>query len=269
MKLLEKSLELKKANIPFVTATVIQADGSTPAKIGSKILVQSDGTTIGTVGGGNLEKMVIEECLSAFETAANFSKEYDLSDDPEKDSQDTGMICGGSATVFFEVTIPRKKIYIFGGGHVSQALEKIIPHEKYSVIIIDNRSEFASKTLHSNADQCIFADYHSFFDSFTPDAGSFVVIITHGHQHDYEIVKELYKKNPKLKYIGMIGSKKKVMSTVNKLRQELKDPNLSNLYSPVGLDIGGSSPAEIAISIAAEILAVDHGKSVPHMRITQ
>jgi len=267
MKLLEKSLELKRANTSYVTATVIQADGSTPAKIGAKILVESDGKTTGTVGGGNLEKMVIRECLSAFDTAANFSKIYDLSDASEQDTQNTGMICGGSATVFFEVTIPRKKIYIFGGGHVSQALEKVIPKEKYSIIIIDNRREFASKTFHAHADEVVYAEYNSFLKKFHPEKGSFIVIVTHGHAHDYEIMKGLLENSIKVKYIGMIGSKKKVMSTVNKLKKELKDPDLSNLYSPIGVDIGGSSPAEIAISIAAEIMAIDNERPAQHLSI--
>lgn len=267
MKILEKSLELKKANVPFVTATVINAEGSTPAKIGSKMLVESDGKIIGTVGGGSLEKMVIQECLFAFDAVTNFSKVYDLSDTSEQNSLDTGMICGGSATVFFEVTIPRKKIYIFGGGHVSQALEKVIPKEKYSIIIIDNRREFAAKTLHTHADEVVYSEYISFVKEFHPEENSFIVIVTHGHTHDYEIVSSLYQKKINVRYIGMIGSKKKVMSTVNKIKKELNDPGLSNLYSPIGLDIGGSSPAEIAISIAAEIMAIDNGRSAQHLSI--
>lgn len=269
MTLLEKSLELTRENIPFVVATVIKADGSTPAKVGSKILVQADGTTIGTVGGGNLEKMVIEDCLSALERAIDCTKVYDLSDGSEYGDQDTGMICGGSATVFIEVTVPRKKVYIFGGGHVSQALERVIPNERYAVIIIDNRTEFASKTLHADADDTMCVDYDTFLKDFKPESGSFIVVVTHGHRHDYEIVKALYENELALKYIGMIGSKKKVMSTVEKLKKELKNPDLSNLYSPIGLDVGGSSPAEIAVSIAAEILAVDYGKSVPHLSIVK
>lgn len=266
MDTIEKIYKLKKENIPFVIATVIEIEGSTPGKTGFKMIITASGETYGTVGGGTIEKLVEKEALRHLKRGINSTKEYDLHAGKPSSGELTGMICGGKVKVYFETHVPKRKVYIFGGGHVSQALEKFLPLEKYSIVIIDSREEFSSKSLHPFADEHICENYESFLGDFEPEIGSYAVIVTHGHRFDYDVLKMILKKNHGLKYIGMIGSKIKVEATLNKIKNELGDVNLENLYSPIGIDLGGSSASEIALSIAAEMQAVEYNKKVPHMR---
>ncbi len=267
MDIIEIIYQLKNDNIPFVIATVIEAEGSTPGKAGFKMIVKSDGETIGTVGGGTVEKLVGRDAQLYLKKGTGGTKEYDLRADNSSSGELTGMICGGKIKVYFEAHIPKRKVYIFGGGHVSQALERILPQEKYSIIIIDNREEFSSKSLHPFAVELICDEYENFLKNFKPVIGSCAVIVTHGHRFDYDVLKMILKKDKALKYIGMIGSKIKVKATLEKIKRELGDVNLEKLYSPIGLDLGGSSASEIALSIAAEMQAIEYNRKVPHMRI--
>lgn len=269
MDIIEKIYRLKKDNIPFVIATVIEAEGSTPGKTGFKMIVTGNGESYGTVGGGTVEKLVEQDAIKNLKRGMNSTKEYDLKGDTSSSNEATGMICGGKVKVYFEIHIPKRKIYIFGGGHVSQALEKILPSEKYSLVIIDNRKEFSSKSLHTFADEHICENYKSFLEDFKLEVGSYAVIVTHEHRFDYDVLKMILNKNSGLKYIGMIGSKIKVKATLDKIRNELGEVSLENLYSPIGIDLGGSSASEIALSIAAEMQALEYNRKVPHMRIVE
>jgi xanthine dehydrogenase accessory factor len=267
MDIIEKIYHLKKEKKSFVVATVIEAEGSTPGKIGFKMIVCSDGKTFGTVGGGTVEKLAEKNAFGFLRRGVNGTKEYDLQSEEATSKDATGMLCGGAVKIYFEIHVPKRKIYIFGGGHVSQALERILPQEKYSVVIIDNRKQFVAESLHPIADERICEEYMEFFDHFEPEDGSYVVVVTHGHKYDYDVLRMIVKNKYPLQYIGMIGSNIKVNATLDKIKNEFGNVDLSKLYSPIGIDIGGSSASEIALSIAAEMQALEYEKEVPHMRL--
>jgi len=267
MDIIEKIYQFIKEKIPFVIATVIEAEGSTPGKIGFKMIITSKRETFGTVGGGTIEKMVEKDALQFLIRGMNGTKEYDLQADKETSKEATGMLCGGAVKVYFEIHVPKRKIYIFGGGHVSQALERMLPMEKYSIVIIDNREQFVLQSLHPFADERVCEQYMEFLEHFEPEVSSYVVIVTHGHSFDYDVLRMIIKNDIVLKYIGMIGSKIKVKATLDKIKDEFGEVNLENLYSPIGIDLGGSSASEIALSIAAEMQALEYDREVPHMRI--
>jgi len=269
MDIIEKIYHLKKEAKSFIVATVIEAEGSTPGKIGFKMIICTDGKTFGTVGGGTVEKLVEKDALRFLDRGVNGIREYDLQADESSSKEQTGMLCGGAIKVYFEIHVPKRKVYIFGGGHVSQALERILPQEKYSVVIIDNREQFISKSLHPFADERVCKEYSDFLEHFAPEISSYAVIVTHGHKFDYDVLRMIVKRKYSLKYIGMIGSKIKVSATLDKIKAEFTDVDLDNLYSPIGIDLGGSSASEIAVSIAAEMQALEYEKEVPHMRIVK
>jgi len=269
MDIIEKIYHLKNEKKSFVVATIIEAEGSTPGKISFKMIITSDGETFGTVGGGTIENIVEKDAQLYLKRGLNGTKEYDLKADKEASKEATGMICGGAVKVYFETHVPKRKVYIFGGGHVCQALERILPSEKYSIAIIDNREQFISKSLHPFADERVCEEYVDFFEHFKPEINSYVVIVTHGHKYDYDVLRMIIKKDLTLKYIGMIGSKIKVSATLNKIKDEFGEVDLDNLYSPIGIDLGGSSASEIAVSIVAEMQAIEYGKKAPHMRIVK
>lgn len=272
MNLYERIAELNLSNHPFVLATIVKSGGSVPGKVGFKILVEKDGTATGTVGGGALEQRVITECLERMGTGASGIQEYILREKPAPTPDSDGpevisMMCNGKVWVYYEVTANLPEVYIFGGGHVGQALCYFLHRLNYRIILIDNREEFATEAKNPYPHQRILDDYVNFAQNFKPAKNAFIVIMTQGHGFDYKILKVLYRRQLSLKYIGVIASRSKSTSLVNKLKQDFgENVNLSLLHSPVGLAIGGNTKNEIALSIAAEIQAVCFGKDAQHLK---
>jgi len=260
MNIFNTASELRKQNEPFALATVIDLEGSSPGKIGFKMIVKSDGTSIGTVGGGAIEEEVIEEAIGRIHSGENGTKEYLLSDKKESVKRDVTVVpmsCSGRVTVFYEVHGKLPTVYVFGGGHVGHALLYQLKPLKFFTVLIDNRDEFANKEQNPNASQIVLSKYDVFSKDFNPPEDSYFIILTHGHAYDYVIAKNIFLKKRSFPYVGVIASKSKAASIVNKLKDELgKDIDLSNFHSPVGLKIGGSTAEEIALGIAAEIQSV-------------
>ena len=264
MNIFNTASELKNQNEPFALATVIDSKGSSPGKVGFKMIVKSDGISIGTVGGGAIEEEVIEEAIGRIHSGENGTKEYLLSDKKESVKGDITVVpmsCSGRVTVFYEVHGKLPTVYIFGGGHVGKALLYHLKPLKFFTILVDNRDEFANKEQNPNASQIILNKYDEFSKDFNPADDSYFIILTHGHMHDYVIAKNIFLKKRNFFYIGVIASKSKASSLVSKLKKELgENIDLSNFHSPVGLKIGGSTAEEIALGIAAEIQSVYYQK---------
>ncbi|MEN8191557.1 MAG: XdhC/CoxI family protein [Bacteroidota bacterium] len=262
----KKQLELIESNKAFVIATVIEAKGSTPAKSGFKIIVDSIGNTVGTVGGGAIEFEVIEQCKKLLINGNNEFKKYLLSDEDnvkDKDVKVVPMMCKGTLTIFYEVYNMKPEVYIFGGGHVGQALLKILPNLGYHIKLIDNRKEFCNAEIAPGADEYNCVDYVDYVENFNPNDNSYLISLTHGHSYDYEILNRIYLQNLKVKYIGVIASKSKGKQLKEKLLEDVNaDLDFSNLHTPIGLKIGGNSADEIALSIAAELQSVRYSKKV-------
>jgi xanthine dehydrogenase accessory factor len=262
MNLFNTASELKKNNEPFTLATVIDSKGSSPGKVGFKMIVKSDGTSIGTVGGGAIEEEVIEEAIGRIHSGENGTKDYLLSDKKKSVKGDITVVpmsCSGRVTVFYEVHGKLPTVYVFGGGHVGYALLYHLKPLRFFTVLIDNRDEFANKEQNPNASQIIFSKYDEFSKKFNPPDDSYFIILTHGHAYDYVIAKNIYLKKRNFPYIGVIASKSKAAAILSKLKDELgRDIDLSNFHSPVGLKIGGSTAEEIALGIAAEIQSVHY-----------
>lgn len=265
MNVYKKALELDQQNKPYVIATVISSEGSVPGKPGFKILVEDEKTTTGTVGGGAIEKQVIEQSLALIKEGGSCVKEYLLSDKAVQESvpeEVVPMMCNGKVTIFYESYGRKENVYIFGGGHVGQALLYYLKPLNFYTVLIDNRAEFANKEINPLADECILKDYIEFAEKSNIAAGSYIIIVTHGHKFDNDILRIMYRRKLNLRYIGVISSKSKAERLINGVRDEFPDADLSILHSPIGLNIGGDSAAEIALSIAAELQAVKYKKVV-------
>ena len=230
-------------------ATVIARKGSTPACIGFKMLVLSNGEILGTVGGGCIESEIRNIAIEVMESRISRLFSFELNDE--------NSICGGSMEVFIEPIITSEKLYIFGAGHIGQALSKIAAMTGFNVIIIDDREEYANRERFPEAHNIIVSDFGDSFQQLEIDDNSFIVIVTRGHTYD-ELVLGLACQT-KAKYIGMIGSKKKIQSVFNNLRQKgISNEKLSEIHAPIGLDIGSETPSEIAVSILAEMIQFRH-----------
>ena len=262
MDIYEEILELEKNNKSFVIATVVNTSGSAPGKVGFKMLIRNDGSTVGTVGGGAIEVEVIKEAVNRLSSGESGIKEYLLSDNESLENTNAKVVpmkCSGQATIYYEVHGSLINTYIFGGGHVGHALLYYLAPLNFYTILIDNRKEFASPEKNPLAKDCIHREYIEFVNDFTPPSKSFAVILTHGHKYDFEILKKIYERKLDFKYIGVIASKSKASSIIHTLKDELSDDiDLSNLHTPIGLKIGGNTAEEIALAIAAEIQTIKY-----------
>jgi len=242
--------EAVDSNRDAVLATVVDARGSVPRGTGARMIIFLDGQTFGTVGGGAIENRIIEEARAMKADAPPCMVSLDL-------DKDLGMKCGGAVSVFLEALCAAKRLVIFGGGHIGLALYTLAPLLVLQPVIVDERPDFC------NASRFPGAELHPVLpekavERLCPGKRDHAVIVTHRHARDLECLRLLI--DHPLAYIGMIGSRAKVESTLNALRSEgISEEKLATVHAPIGLNLGGRTPGEIAVSIASEIIAENHG----------
>ncbi|UCH97614.1 MAG: XdhC family protein [Candidatus Aminicenantes bacterium] len=261
IEIYEEILKLKTSGENGVLITVVEKEGHGPAVIGTKMLVRQDGQKKGTVGGGSLEYAAVKHATKILENQKSQLKKYLLNPDNEIiNGEKTGMLCGGTITLFYEYIGTGDRLYIFGAGHIGKALVYHLKNLNYYITLLDNR-EGMVETI-DGVQHRITTKYETALqDEDVPESGYFI-IASHSHKLDYVILKRIYQSQWNPRYIGMVASKRKSPLMIEKLKEELgADINLDMLYTPVGLDIGGPSPDEIAISIIAELQAIRYNKS--------
>ena len=244
--------ELIRSNSKLAIATVLQTQGSTPREVGAKMAILPDGTIHGTIGGGKLELLVMQDAKNAIQQGESVLKEYSFHEEAQGG---IGAICGGAATVFIEVISRGERLLILGGGHIGLALYRMAIETGFGVVVVDERSEFAKKERFSKAEAVLNCSVDDPNVKQLVDKNSYIVIVTHEHKQDKLAIKSLIDNEPK--YIGMIGSKSKVSQILNELKAEgIPKEKLAKVYSPIGLDISAETPAEIAVSILGELIQV-------------
>ena len=252
---------------PLVVVSVTEKKGDGPVEVGKKMIVTIDDIQHGTVGGGALEYEARNLCKSIFVDRVSITKTYLLKEGQVlKNTQTLPMECGGVITLFFEYIGPSEFVYIFGAGHCGQALSNVLKTMNFYVTVIDEREHVINQF--TGGDRVVLSSFTGFIEKEGLRENSFVVVATPSHKHDYSVVNKVIESDIKLKYFGMLCSKLKLKDYLKKTYEKYgKDIDLTNFYSPIGLNIGGGSPEEIAISITAEILAIHYKKEGNlHMR---
>lgn len=240
-----------------VLATVVSSRGSAPRKAGAKMLIRGDGTFIGTVGGGDVEQQVKEKAIEVMKSREPQIVHFDLSGRGEE----TAMICGGQMDVFLEPILPAETLYLFGAGHIAQSTAAIGKMLGFRVVVVDPRPEYNNADRFPGADSLIVEEYDSAFARLSVDEGSYIIIYTTGHVLDEQCL--CFAVSTKAKYIGMIGSSRKVREVKQRLLQKgVPRQQLDRVYAPIGIEIGAEIPQEITISILAEIIKVKRTNSV-------
>lgn len=267
--LYERVLRYEKEGIDAVLVTAVAKEGEGPVAIGKKMLVSEKDESIGTVGGGSLELYARKRVKDILKTRISTLEKYLLNDNEvvkADDAKRLNMVCGGKVSLFYEFIGAKEHIYLFGAGHVSQALATVLKTMPFHLVVIDER-DFVIKQF-KGADRLIHQGFVEFIDSEGLKPGSFVVVCTPNHANDYHVMNKIIEDQIQLKYMGMLSSPDKLKDYLDKTYEKFgKAINLKDFYSPVGLNLGGGSPEEIAISITAEILAISNGKTqLQHMR---
>lgn len=242
----------------FAVVTIVEAAGSTPRRNG-KMIVFENGTTKGTIGGGKVELLAIRDAENCIKEGKNKNCTYKLN--PEM-----GMTCGGVVNVLIEAFSNPPLLIMCGAGHVGGAVLKLASFLGFETLLVDDREECYIADKIALADRFVSAeDFEKTLGEMEVPDQTYVVIATHGHKGDGDALSGIIRK--KVAYIGMIGSVKKIQAEFERMRSKgISDEELSNVYTPIGLDLGGETPEEIAFSIMAEIMKVKNGKSAAHLR---
>lgn len=246
----EKLAELSRAGAPFVSATLVDAVGSTPQDAGTKMLVDQNGLVFGTVGGGRIENKSIEHAQKMLTTGTMATEltEWNL-------QRDVGMTCGGVVKLFFEAYNLRTwEIVVFGAGHVAQALVPVLLSLDCRITCIDPRSEWLNRFPDSNKLVALKLERPQDHVRKLPN-DAYVLCMTMGHRTDRPILEEVFKQNRSFPYLGVIGSAAKRKVIVRELvASGIAEQVAESFRCPMGLDLGSNQPGEIAISIAAELI---------------
>lgn len=247
----EELLRLSQSGQPGALATVVATSGSSPQKVGAKILVHEHGEITGTIGGGAVEQKVIDDALELMRLGKAERRVYHL-------THDLGMCCGGTMEVFIEPLQRPLEIVLFGGGHLGRALCRQMKLLDYHVTIVDERPEFANADRFPEADRILCESSRLALKKISFHDQLAILVTTHDHQLDQEIL--LACAPLEWNYLGMIGSQRKALKALDYLRSEgISEAIIARIQTPMGLQIGAQTPEEIAVSIAAQIIAHRHG----------
>ena len=239
---------LKNQSFAFATIVAASKQG-TPRKIGAKMLVTSDGEITGTVGGGDDERRIIQECRKAIKQNQRKILHCELT------GQGSRPICGGKYSVFIEPFARQKHLVICGAGHIALPLSLMAKLLNFKVTIIDNRKEYANKTRFPHVDQIITGNHALKLKKLEIKSNTYITIVTHGHEHDFACLTAAL--GTQAEYIGVISSRAKSIKFLNKLQESgYTRAQLKRISIPIGIDIGAQTPEEIAISITGEIISI-------------
>jgi xanthine dehydrogenase accessory factor len=250
----EATLQAIREHQPACLLTIIEARGSTPREAGAKMLLRADGSIVGTIGGGAVEATAIEHAKAALSSGKSGMTQYSIRGE---DPQGLGA-CGGEVQVFIEVLRLKPTLLIAGAGHIAQPLAELGYLMGFRTVVCDDRADLLSRERFPHADELLAMDLHHFAKQASITSRTSVVIVTRGHQHDASVLRQAV--STPAAYIGMIGSRSKVRKVFEDLlRDGVPEEKLLQVHAPIGLRTGGQTPAEIALSIMAEIVLVQHG----------
>jgi xanthine dehydrogenase accessory factor len=230
-------------------ATIISKEGSGPREVGAKMVMSSAGETAGSIGGGEVERRIIEGMSRALRDGKAAVVDLDLSGEAD----DLDALCGGRISVFIEPVGEARRLFVIGAGHVGVALARLARQSGFAVALVDDREEYLARSGFKDKAETVCAGPGE-VGLLGVEKSSFVVICTRGHSLDREWLQRLVDLEPR--YLGMLGSRHKAGSIFESLAKAgVPRGRLEAVRTPVGLDIGALTPEEIAVSIVAELIS--------------
>ena len=264
MDIYEEIVRLRREGRRGALATIVNARGSIPSFETAKMLVRDDGSIVGTIGGGCVEAEVWQAAREVIEQEKPRNLTFNLNQDPR---YDTGLVCGGTLEIFVEPVLPTPLLYLFGAGHVALSVYKVARIAGFDVVVVDDRESYANQERFPEAREVCAGDLEPILNRLAPPESAFIVIVTRGHRDDMRVLR--WAVETPAAYIGMIGSRRKIIGIYRELEQDGMLPEkFEQVHAPIGLDIGAVTPEEIAVAILAEMIAFRRHAEValPHMR---
>ena len=251
MKIFEELLKAISCRQTVVLCTVIETDRSVPRKAGAKMLVYDDGSTFGTIGGGEMEFRVISAAKESISEKKSRQLSYTLVDP----SQGDPGVCGGDVTIYLEPFMPQTTILILGAGHIGKAVSELSSWLGYKVIVWDDREDVI--TTFAGEGETLTGDLATAIEEELIDEHTRVVIVTRNADVDCKVLP-LIMQTPAA-YLGLMGSTQRWKVVREKLMGSgMRTEELERIATPIGIEIAAESPEEIAVSILAEVIAGDN-----------
>jgi xanthine dehydrogenase accessory factor len=248
----DELVRLRASGQKCALATIVQVNGSIPAFQTAKLLVREDGSLVGTIGGGCVEAEVWNAAREVIATEKPRNMSFSLGQDA---AYDNGLICGGQLEVFVECINPQPVALVFGGGHISKSLARVLDLAGFRVSVIDNREAYANHERFPEAKEVYAEEYEEVFPRLEVNESTYLVIVTRGHRDDMRVLR--WAIGTRARYIAMIGSRRKTIAVIKELEKEgIPRSAFERVFAPMGLEIGAVSPEEIAVSVTAEMIAV-------------
>jgi xanthine dehydrogenase accessory factor len=245
--------EFKEKQQAVALVTVTKCYGSTPCVLGSRMIITENNELFGTIGGGKLEYLAIGQASKALRDNKIIESGYTLGPEFEQ-------CCGGKVEFIIEPMNQSPELFLFGAGHIGQEIVKLLIATPFKVTLIDSRKNwFEEKQLDDSINQCEVSeiDFKTFRDAVRWGRSCYVLVLTHNHAIDFDIISMALKEDTK--FLGLIGSKTKKVRFNNMLINDMGiEEGMSNVVCPIGLPIGGDTPKEIAISVVAQLLRVHY-----------
>lgn len=261
--LLEELLAARRSRTACALVTVAATKGSVPRAAGAKMLVYGGGQTSGTIGGGKFESLVIADAQQSIRDKSIALKTYPLRED-EPDS--FGAICGGESTILIEPQLAGESVFLIGGGHCAHAIAKLCAECGLFVTVVDERAA-QLRDLPREVVAVAEADYSAFIRNREWSTDEALLIVSRQHDLDRGALAAAIE-SCRAGYIGMIGSRRKVLRVFEELKEAPGAERLAEVYAPLGLDVAADSPTEIAVSAVAEILTILRKRTGGHLKLT-
>ena len=243
----EELVRISEQEAAAVLATVIEVEGNDRVEPGAKCLVRDGKITAETVGDARVVQAILQESGTHLRDEKSKLVSLDIPD------------AGGRLQIFFEVMPAPPKLIVVGAGHIAMPLAKIAKVVDFHVTVIDDRLLYANRERFPDADEVLVGDMAQMLKEMTITPSCYIVLITRGHKYDEPCLREII--HSQAKYIGMIGSRRRIKACFQRFRDEEKiaEEMIERVYAPIGLDIATETPAEIALSILGEVIKVRRG----------
>ncbi len=242
--------------------TIISTKGSTPRHEGSKILVNEDGSFIGSVGGGEVEQRVLKEALDSMVDGRTRRLSYSLVDPARGDAG----VCGGTVEVYVEPILPKPTLVVIGGGHVGKAVVHLAKWLGFYTVVSDDREEFCTVEQNPDADALYPVKMEELIHQLKFNVTTYVVLTTRGSNVDVDGLEPIL--HSRAGYIGVIGSRRRWLATKEGLiNKGVPEELIKKVHSPIGLELNAETPEEIAVSILSEIIMLRNGGNGAQMKL--
>ena len=256
-------IEAQDAGESVALATVTRTRGAVPRRAGSRMLIYPDGRIVGTVGGGEMERRLIQEAVEVIEVGEGRVASYNFVD---PSAGDVG-VCGGTMEVFLEPILPQPTLVVIGCGHVGKAVASLARWLGFRVVVTDDRAEYCNPDFIPDADEYLHVPAGEVFKHIPRHRQTYIASVTRGMNVDLDLFPQLL--DSPVPYIGSIGSRRRWAVTAQALRERgVTEEQLARVHSPIGLELNAETPEEIAVSIMAEIIMVMRGGTGEAMKMT-